>query len=892
MKPAAGEMLSHYRLEEPIGAGGMGEVWKATDTALDRSVAVKFLPEAFSEDPLRQARFEREAKLLASLNHPNIAVIHGLHHAGGIYFLAMELVTGQDLAQKIHRGAIPIDEALAFTRQVAEGLEAAHDSGVIHRDLKPANIQVTPDGKVKILDFGLAKAFEADPGSSQAAISLSPTMTAAATMAGVILGTAAYMSPEQARGRPVDRRADIWAFGCVLYEMLAGRRLFDGETVSDTLAGVLKSEPDWTALPEGTPPGIRKLLRRCLVKDPRQRLQAIGDARIAIEEALARPDATDDLPAPAPLARGPRTRERLAWLLTAVMAGLCVVLALGRKPAAPEPAVVRTSINPPAKARFDFGLEKSGALSISPDGRHVTFSLQTGSGERSLWIRSLDSLESRPLAGTKNGNWPFWSPDSQQIAFFADGKLKRIDLTGSPAVTICEARDGRSGDWNRDGVIIFSPNAIAPIHTVPAAGGQPQPVTKLDEAHGETTQRWATFLPDGRHFLYMAGIHNAGVMNETNAIYLAELGKEGRRRLLLARSNVVYAAGHLLYVRDHVLLAQPFDADRLELTGDASPLGEDIQYDAGFFRAVFAVSETGAVVYGTGATTSGSRLTWFGRDGKEVAKVGDLASYDNLALSPDAKRVAFTLTDTDSGSTDIWIQDLARGVRSRLTFGPFRQITPMWSTDGQQIAYTVSSIVDNLFIRPANGGKEEELLRSDHDKVATDWSRDGRYLVYSQMDTTPTSRSGVFVLPLADRTNPRPFVDTEFNEQHGRLSPDGRWMLYTSDESGRDEVYVAPFPGPGGKWQVSLAGGTIGWWVRGGAEIDYLAPDHTMMSVAVRTTGAAFEADTPRLLFHAPLAVSIDVTSDGQRFLMGVRPEDEQSPPLTLVTNWPAGLKH
>jgi len=892
MKPAAGALLSHYRLEEPIGAGGMGEVWRATDTALDRSVAVKILPEAFSEDPQRLARFEREARLLASLNHANIAVIHGLHHAGGIHFLAMELVTGQDLAQRIQRGAIPVEEALVIARQVAEGLEAAHESGVVHRDLKPANIQITPDGKVKILDFGLAKAFEADSGSSQAGLSLSPTMTAAATQAGMIIGTAAYMSPEQARGRSVDRRADIWAFGCVLYEMLTGRRLFDGETVSDTLAGVLKTEPDMTALPSGTPPGIRNLLRRSLVKDPKQRLQAIGDARIAIEETLATPARADDTPGTAPLRRGSRTTERVAWLLAAALAGLCVMLALGRKPAGLGPAVVRTSINPPAKSRFDSTQSRSGSLSISPDGRHLTFSLQTMTGEQSLWIRSLDSFEARPLNGTRNATWPFWSPDSQQIAFFADGKLKRIDLTGSPAITICDARDGRSGDWSRDGVIIFSPHPTAPIHSVPAAGGQPQPVTALDEEHGETTHRWATFLPDGRHFIYMAGIHNAGIMSETNAVYLAELGKQERGRLLLARSNVAYAAGHLLYVRDHVLLAQPFDVDRLELVGDASPIGEDVQYDAGFFRAVFAVSETGVVVYGTGATLSGSILAWVGRDGKEIARVADLAAYDNLALAPDAKRVAFSLTDTDSGTSDIWIQDLARGVRSRLTFGPFRQISPIWSPDGQQVAYAVSSLHDDLFIRPANGGKDEELLRSEQDKEATDWSRDGRYIVYNQLDTTPSSRAGVWILPLADRTKPHPFVDTEAKEEYGRLSPDGHWMLYTSDESGREEIYVAPFPGPGGKWQVSLAGGTRGWWVGGGAEIVFLAPDRTLMSMAVRTTGSSFEADTSRPLFRALLSGSIAVTSDGQRFLMGMRPEDDQTPPLTLVTNWAGALKH
>jgi dipeptidyl aminopeptidase/acylaminoacyl peptidase len=873
----------------------MGEVWRATDTTLDRSVAIKILPEAFSEDPHRLARFEREAKLLASLNHPNIAVIHGLHRGGGMHFLAMELVTGQDLSQRIRRGALPVDEAIAIARQVAEGLEAAHDSGVIHRDLKPANIQITPDGKVKILDFGLAKAFEADPGSSQSAVSLSPTMTAAASVAGVILGTAAYMSPEQARGRPVDRRADIWAFGCVLFEMLTARRLFDGETISDTLAAVLKTEPDWSGLPAGTPAGIRQLLQRCLVKDPKQRLQAIGDARIAIDEALSGAGRADAMSAAATgaatgVAR-PRLREGLAWLIAAGMAASCFVLVSGKKPSGPEPMVVRSSIMPPAKARLDLAGDHSGALTISPDGRQVTFPVQDSSGEESIWIRSLDSLEARPLPGSKSGRWLFWSPDSQQIAFYSDGKLKRIDLGGSPAITICDASDGRGGDWNRDGLILFSPDPNSGIYTVPAAGGQPQEVSRIDKEGGETTHRWATFLPDGRHYIYLAGTHNAGLQSETNAVYLEELGQQGRRRLLLARSNVAYSAGRLLYVRDHVLLAQTFDADRLALIGEPVALAEDVQYQADFFRALFAASGNGTLVYRQGSSVSGSRLTWLGRDGRELSRVSDLAPYESIALSPDTKRVALSLSDADSNTADIWIQDLARGARSRLTFGATSEVSPIWSPDSRKIAYSVTALHDDLFLRDANGGKEEPLLATEQDKVPTDWSRDGRFVIFETQDSSPKLRNGVWVLPLADKGKPFPFVDTEFDERGGRLSPDGRWMLYVSNESGRDEIYVAPFPGPGGKWQVSLAGGRAGWWSRGGTEIILLTADHTLVSVAVRTTGSVFEADAPRTLFHAPLAVSMDVTADGQRFLVGMRPEDDQNLPLTLVTNWPAALK-
>jgi serine/threonine protein kinase len=890
MQPSKGTTLSHYRLDEKIGAGGMGEVWKAIDLTLDRPVAVKILPEAFSTDPHRVARFEREAKVLASLNHPNIAVIHGIHSFEGLHFLAMELVSGEDLSLKLRRGALPVGEAIALARQIAEALEAAHDSGVVHRDLKPANIQITPDGKAKVLDFGLAKAFESDPGSPGASVSLSPTMTAAATLAGVILGTAAYMSPEQARGLPADRRADIWAFGCVLYEMLSGRRPFDGETVSDTLASVLKSEPGWKALPTATPTGLRALLRRCLEKDPKKRLQAIGDARIAIDETLAHLDLAEET-TPAPRASGLRLREILAWLAAGAFAGLSIVLFVGRSQTGTPHGMVRSAVIPPLHTRLDLSGGRSGDLSMSPDGKYVTLSLQTPDGDESLWIRALDSLESRPLPGTRNSSWPFWSPDSQHVAFFADGKLKRVDLAGSPAVTICDAADGRDGDWNGDGVILFAPNPNTGIYSVPASGGKPEPVTRLDEQAKETTHRWPRFLPDGRHFLYMAGDHSAGVRSETNAVYLAELGKSGRRRLLLARSNIAYSDGHLLYVRDRVLLAQPFDPVKLELTGDPVPLAEGIAMENDFFRAVFAASQSGDLVFRSAAADTGSFLTWFGRDGKEIGKVGDRGSYKEVVLSPDNKRVAYSVADADSGAADIWILDLARGVRSRLTFGPAGKHNPVWSPDGQRLAYYVSALIDDLFFRKSGGGDEEVLLRSDRDKVATDWSRDGRFLVFNQLDHQSGARWDIWVLPMDEKDKPRPFIATEANEKDGRLSPDGRFMLYSSDESGKTEAYVAPFPGPGGKWQVSSGGATQATWTQNGKEIIYIRPDLTVTSLLVHASATGFAVDPPRSLFRVPLALGVDVTQDGQRFLLAVRPDDEQEQPVTLVTGWPAGLK-
>jgi hypothetical protein len=476
------------------------------------------------------------------------------------------------------------------------------------------------------------------------------------------------------------------------------------------------------------------------------------------------------------------------------------------------------------------------------------------------------------------------------MAFFADGKIKRIDLAGSPPIVICDAKDGRGGSWNRDGIIVFAPDPNAGIFSVPASGGTPQRQTTIDESLGETTHRWPTFLPDGRHFLYLAGSHFQNVRSEANAIYLAELGKPGRRRLLLTRSNAAYASRHLIYVRERVLIAQPFDPDRLELRGEPVPIAEDVGYDTGFFRGVDAVAENGLLVYMRGTIASGSRLWWYGRDGKPLGKVADLGTYDTLALSPDEKRVAFSLTDPDSGTQDIWVQDLVRGVRSRLTFGQANENASVWSPDGTRIAYFVSALVDDLFIRPAVGGDEKPFLSSRSDKWGTDWSRDGRIFVYNALDfSAPNSKVDVWVWPV-DKGEPRPFVATEFNERDGRLSPDGRWMLYISDESGRYELYVAPFPGPGGKWQVSPAGAVAGWWILGGKEMIYENADLTMMSVAVRASGAIFEADTPRPLFREPLLMDASLTSDGQRFLLAVRPEDNRDLALTLVTNWPTGL--
>ncbi|HET6373649.1 MAG TPA: protein kinase, partial [Candidatus Polarisedimenticolia bacterium] len=858
----------------------------AMDLRLEREVAVKVLPAGVLADEAARARFRQEALSLSQLSHPNIAVVHDFDSADGIDFLVMELLAGETLAARLQKGPLPLEPTLRHAIEIADALDMAHRHGIVHRDLKPGNIMITPNG-AKLLDFGLAKLL--GPGAVAGSLSTLATGVRNLTTEGSIVGTFQYMSPEQLEGKPADARTDIFAFGAVLYEMFTGRKAFEGQSQASLIASVMGGEPPaLSTFQPMTPPAFERLVRTCLAKDPEKRWQTAHDVKLQLQW-IAEGGSQAGVPAPV-LARR-KGRELVAWIAAGVFAALCLTMAIRAwtRPSV-EVRAVRSSLLPPEGTRFDHARGNSGGLTLSPDGRFVTFSATAPGGEDALWIRPLDSLTARQLPGTKGAKWPFWSPDSRFIAFFADGKLKKIDLVGSPALSLCDAMDGRSGAWNDEGVILFSPSAITPIHQIPASGGKAEPVTKLDEEHNETTHRWVTFLPDGRHFLYMAGTHNAGTKSETNAIYLAELGSDKRTLLLRARSNVVYASGHLLYVRDQILLAQPFDTGRLVLAGDPVPVGEGIDYDAGFFRATFAASKEGVLAYQAGGAGSSLKLVWVDRSGKELSQVPEPGEYGDVNLSPDEKKVAFSLEDKDSGSADIWILDTIRGVRSRLTFGASNEIRPIWSPDGERIAYTITGKFDDIYVRPSAGGKEEVLVRSEQDKVPTDWSLDGRLLVYDATDASGAKKWDVWVKPVDPPGEPVPFMATEFNETAGNLSPDGRWMLYLSDESGRKEVYVAPYPGAGGKWQISTGGAVGASWTKGGSEVSYVAADLTVMSVAVRSQGATFVADSPRPLFKAAASVDGDVSADGERALLVIRPEEARSLPVTLITNWTAGL--
>ncbi len=895
MALAAGTRLGSYEVVAQIGAGGMGEVYRAHDTKLARDVAIKVLPANFVNDPEKLSRFQREARMLAALNHPNIATIYGLEQSGGVTCLVMELVPGETLAERVKAGPLTIEEALKIAAQIAEALEAAHEKQIIHRDLKPANVKVTPEGKVKVLDFGLAKAFVGDASTED--IGNSPTLSMAATMQGVILGTAAYMSPEQAKGKAVDKRTDIWAFGAVLYELLAGEPAFQGEDAGDILAEVVKAEPDWNRLPEAIPPTIRTLLRRCLRKDRRQRLPDAGAVRIEIEEALTAAPAVDT-PTAAAETRG--WRGRIAWPAVAgVIAVIAIAFAIGyvlRTPKVPE--AIRFFISLPEKwSLAGPGASASGVpapLAVSPDGRRIVFLAEGTDGKYLLWVRTLDSLTPQALAGTEGDLDPFWSPDSRFIGFFADGKLKKIEVSGGPPIALCDASGpAAGGTWNRDGVIIFAPTTRSALQKISASGGVPAAATALGQ--GESAHWQPFFLPDGRHFLYHVNPSPAG-----GSTYLASLDSAERKLLLSADStNVLYSQGHLLFLRETTLMAQPFDTRRLALTGEAFPIADQIQTQGSNPYGVFSTSENGILVYETGTGGAGSQLVWFDRTGKQIGVVGDSAAYADLELSPDGKRASVSVLSQSGRRRDIWLYDVARGLRTRFTFDGEDEQSVIWSPDGSSLVFGVKRKQNlDLYQKASNGVGTEQLLFEDNvgNKYPTSWSPDGRFILYFTGTSSPRTGADLFILPLSGDRKPIPFLNTQFNEIAGHFSPDGRWVAYYSNESGRYEVYVASFPGPGGKWQISTAGGKSARWRRDGTELFFLNPDNKLMVAEVKGKGSSLEVGAVKPLFQTRAAspnyqYPYDVSADGQSFLINTLPEQTASEPITVVVNWTEGLK-
>ena len=800
-----GTRLGPYEILSAIGAGGMGEVYKARDTRLKREVAIKILPESFASDPDRLARFQREAEVLASLNHPNIAGIYGLEETDGVSALVIELVEGETLADRIAGGSIPIDEALPIARQIAEGLEAAHEQGVIHRDLKPANIKIRSDGTVKVLDFGLAKLAEATPtavaGVAQSPLSMSPTITSPAmTGIGVLLGTAAYMSPEQARGRTVDKRADIWAFGCVLYEMLTGKRAFQGEDVADTLANVLKLTPDWSALPSDLPSPVRTLISACLEKDTRQR---IGDVSAVLFVLQRRADLLEASPRSVPTGTWPAwTRAVVAVSLLIATVSVATVLRLMKGSDAPPTA--RFAIQAPEETTFQTGGRPGTSAAISPDGKAFAFTARSASGQLVLWVRPTDSLVARPLAATDDAAFPFWSPDSRFIGYFAHDNLLKIAAAGGPPQTLCPARAARGGTWSRNGDILFGAND-GPLYRVSSAGGQPTAVTRIEKPFQD--HRFPSFLPDGRHVLFYA----VGPQDRSG-VYIASLDTGEPRRLIQAESGAVYDvhSRHLLFNRQGTLLAQSFDATSLALMGEAFPVAENVEATVYGGDVSFSVSDAGTLIYGVGSAGRFAEVqpVWVDRQGKVVASVkapaGGLA---DPRISPDGRRIAFrTASSVTNENNDIWVMDLQAGTTTRQTFDVGQDETPVWSPDGVWLAYGATRGNSRVvFRRRSDGSANDEVLWKAplpfHAHVQ-DWpSKTGAVVIaMDQKDEAPST-----IAVLTGGSPPTAVLEGAID---GRVSPDGRWIAYVSIESGRQEVYVQPFRSRGGKWQISTDGGT------------------------------------------------------------------------------------
>jgi eukaryotic-like serine/threonine-protein kinase len=860
-----------------LGRAEWGEVYRARDLKLKREVAIKILPDEFSRDPDRVSRFQREAEVLASLNHPNIAAIYDLQEANGSRFLVLELVEGETLAERIKRGPIPIDESLNIAKNICEALEAAHEKGVVHRDLKPANVKITPEGKVKVLDFGLAKAFESE--SAKAALSNSPTLSMTATNAGVILGTAAYMSPEQARGRKADGRSDVFSFGCVLYEMLTGMQAFQGEEVSDVLASVLKGEPDLGLLPANLNPRVHELLHRCLEKNANRRWQASGDLRIEIENVLANPRVEASANLSLPIARR-RKREWAAWAFGLVAAAAFAAVSILHFNRAELPETYLQVVTPPTNAAT--------SMAVSPDGRKLVF-VGSNQGRQQLFLRSFASVDEEALPGTEGALYPFWSPDSRHIGFFAEAKLKRIDIPGGAVQVLANASFGVGGAWNRDGVILFVPAGAQPVFRVAADGGPAVEVTYLDSQH--SAHYFPSFLPDGRHFLFYA-LGNP----ENRGVYWGDLESKETARLFDSDTAAIHSpSGYLLFVRQGTLFAQRFDAATRQLLGNAFPAGENPAFDGGTAGGTAPAVSMGAQVlaYRSGGASGNRQLVWFDRSGKQAGIVAPPDGFFSInpALSTDGQRVAWTRTV--NGNRDIWLLEPARQITTRFTFDPAWDDSPIWSPDGGRIVFASDRKgIFNLYLKSSSGaGNEELLLDSPALNHPLDWSRDGRFILY--LNVQPKNAADLWVLPLFGDRKPFVFLATPFNEGNAQFSPDVRWVAYDSNESGRYEIYVRPFPGPGGKWQVSNVGGSQPRWRPDGKELFYVAADGKLMSVSVETTSETFKAASPAELFATRLLEisgtsrqQYSVSPDGQRFLINVPTDSATIPPITVVLNW------
>jgi len=881
-----GETLGHYRIHEQIGAGGMGVVYRATDTQLGRDVALKVLPDGFARDSDRLARFKREAHLLASLNHPGIATIYGLEESGEVRAIAMELVDGPTLADRLKGGPIPLEDALPIAGRIAEALEAAHEKGIIHRDLKPANVKVTPDGKVKVLDFGLAKALVESSGASN--ITGSPTISELASRSGVILGTAAYMSPEQARGKPLDRRTDVWSFGCLLYEMLTGRISFGGDTVSDTIARILEREPNWNALPEKTPQGVRNVLRRCLQKDPQRRLHDMADARLEIEEAVASP--LSSVPEAGPSVAGLRAMWRnsaLLWISMIIgIAGISFgIWALMRTPPSAHGPLMRFSITLPVNEQLG-GLDFP-SLALSPTGTHVAYVASRGSMSR-LFLHRMDNLQDEPISGTERALGPFFSPDGLWLGFFADGKLMKTSIGGGAPTVLCDAPIGFGAVWGVDNTITFAPTGGSGLMQVSAAGGAPREITKLNEEKGEFSHRWPDLLPGGKAILFTVGATGSW----DDAQIVAQSLETGERHVLITGGTFPHylSTGHLAYARGGSLMAVPFDITSQKVTGSAVVVIPKI-WESIDGAVQFSLSPQGHIVFMSGGPAGREhKLVWVDRNKSVEPLAAPMRDYSEPRLSPDGRRLAVTITEN---SENVWIYDIPTGSFTQLTFEGHNSM-PVWTRDGARIAFASNKAgALNLLWKQADGiGADERLATSSQSQAPYSWSPGSHSLVF--VEQSPTTGRDIWMLSTDGDLKSRAILQSPSNETGPALSPDGRWLAYVSDDSGRNEVYVVPLGSASAtqaRRQVSTDGGTEPLWSPEGNEIFYRVGSRMMIS---RTrTVPDFQAGPPQILFEGTYEKgresrpAYDVSADGRRFLM-VRTNTSEAAPVAfeLVLEW------
>jgi hypothetical protein len=882
MSLTPGSRLGPYEILAPLGAGGMGEVYRARDTRLERTVAIKVLPQHLSASREVRQRFEREAKTISQLSHPHICTLYDVGREGETEYLVMEYLEGETLSDRLAKGPLPLEQTLRFGIQIAEALDKAHRQSIVHRDLKPGNVMLTKSG-VKLLDFGLAKAFETP--TAQESLTALPTK-AALTQEGTILGTFQYMAPEQLEGKEADSRTDIFALGAVLYEMATGKKAFTGSSQASLISAILRDEPQpISQVQPMTPPAFDRVVKTCLGKDPEDRWQSAGD--VAKELRWIGEGSEAGVAAPAAVVSKRKSRERLAW----AAGGLALIGALylahsNRLLQGERPRPIHSFLVAPEKTTFHLTGDDAAPIVLSPDGERAVF----GAGTQ-LWVQSLRTGIAGPLSGTDGGRFPFWSPDSRSIGFFANTKLKTKDVTGGPVQIVCDAPNSRGGSWGAGGVIVFTSDVRNGLVRVPAAGGKPMPLTQLDPKQ-HTTHRWPWFLPDGRHVLYLAASHDSPVSDQ-NGIYVVSIDGKENRRLVQGSGSAQYASGWLLLVRETTLMAQRLDPATATLSGAPVRVQENVNLDSGIWRGTFSASENGILFYLEAWNDPGGQLAWFDATGRRLETTGEKSLGYWPRLSPDGRRAAIVIGDP---SADIWIQELDRGVRQRATTQEAVVSAPIWSPDGSEIAY-LRQDPDRFLLSasPANGaGTRRTISESKEQYEPMDWSTDGTYLL---CDKGLLGATHIWAVPVADPAKAFAVVETPFAERSGQFSPDGRWVAYRSLESGKEDIFVTPFPGGGAKWQVSIGGGTQPRWSRDGRQLFYVSTVNELMSVEVDGRGPRFEAKTPRTLFRVNLFsgprqgyCSYDVAPDGRRFLVNTASEAEK-PRAALVVNWDADVK-